>query len=371
MALAGPARGQRSSALLDPLPSAAPAAADTAHDLYGWLIGVWEMDVTDHLPDGTRRQGTGEWHFGRVLQGRAIQDVWISPRRGERLRAGGAPDPWDRYGTSIRFFDPAIDAWRVTWVNPVQNYVATLVGRASGSEIVHHGTGNEGMPLRWTFFGINEASFRWRGEMSADGGRTWRLVQEMTGRRALPRGPEPPGPSARLLDALLADGPLAGDAGGLGLFGQFVGSWEGTVSGRNPDGSWTTGIGELHFDWVLEGRAIQDVWIFPKRGTGRGPTPADEYGSTIRFRDPSSGAWAIVWISPVNHAVLVYRGRAEGDEIIVEGTDTRGRPQRWIFSQVTPTSFHWRNLVSDDGGKTWRAIERVDARRVAAAPPAG
>ena len=41
-------------------------------DLYGWLIGSWEMDTVHHLDDGTIEKLTGEIHFGWVLEGRAI-----------------------------------------------------------------------------------------------------------------------------------------------------------------------------------------------------------------------------------------------------------------------------------------------------------
>lgn len=79
---------------------------------------------------------------------------------------------------------------------------------------------------------------------------------------------------------------------------------------------------------------------------------------------------------PIRHRVdvdllRVYRGRADGDEIVVEGVNARGQPQRWIFSRITSTSFHWRNIVSDDDGKSWQIIEQVDARRVTTAPAAG
>jgi hypothetical protein len=49
-------------------------------DLYGWLIGSWEMDTIHHLDDGTTQGSTGEIRFGRVLEGHAIQDIWIMPR---------------------------------------------------------------------------------------------------------------------------------------------------------------------------------------------------------------------------------------------------------------------------------------------------
>jgi hypothetical protein len=38
--------------------------------------------------------------------------------------------------------------------------------------------------------------------------------------------------------------------------------------------------GEIHFGWVLEGRAVQDIWIRPKR-----PVPSTMYGTTLRVFD--------------------------------------------------------------------------------------
>jgi len=47
-------------------------------DLFGQFVGDWEFDMVLLRPDGTRPKGDGHWHFGEVLQGRAIQDVWIA-----------------------------------------------------------------------------------------------------------------------------------------------------------------------------------------------------------------------------------------------------------------------------------------------------
>ncbi len=59
-----------------------------------------------------RRAGaSGEWHFGWALEGRAVQDVWIVPPRGE-LRRGDAAANVNSYGTTLRVYDPDIDAWR-------------------------------------------------------------------------------------------------------------------------------------------------------------------------------------------------------------------------------------------------------------------
>ena len=78
---------------LDALASAKPAVdrADKMN-LYGWLIGRWTMDATVHLDNGDTHRGPGEIYFGWVLEGRAIQDVWILP---------GV-----FYGTTLRVYDP-------------------------------------------------------------------------------------------------------------------------------------------------------------------------------------------------------------------------------------------------------------------------
>jgi hypothetical protein len=45
-------------------------------DAYGWLVGSWELDCLCY--DGVPVSIKGEAHFGWALEGRAVQDVWIS-----------------------------------------------------------------------------------------------------------------------------------------------------------------------------------------------------------------------------------------------------------------------------------------------------
>ena len=61
-----------------------------------------------------------------------------------------------------------------------------------------------------------------------------------------------------LQEALHVAGPNPDHAEHLGLFGQFVGSWDLQWSGLDADGR-PARAGELHFGWVLGGRAVQDV----------------------------------------------------------------------------------------------------------------
>jgi hypothetical protein len=147
------------------------AAADRAGhlDLYGWLIGDWTMTTVTHRDDGTVHNGTGEIHFGWVLEGRAIQDVWILPGI--------------FYGTTLRVYDPALDAWHILWSDPLRNFYSRQIGRKQGNDIVQVGTHGD-LTLRWTFTDITPDSFRWVGERSADGGKTWALQSDYRGRRA-------------------------------------------------------------------------------------------------------------------------------------------------------------------------------------------
>lgn len=147
-------------------------AADRAGklNLYGRFIGDWTFDALVYKDDGTEHRGRGEIHFAFVLDGRAIQDVWILPGL--------------FYGTTLRVYDPAIDAWHILWNDPLKQLYTRQIGRAQGPDIVQIGKADDGTPLRWSFSDIAADSFRWRGERSANGGASWQLQADFAARRA-------------------------------------------------------------------------------------------------------------------------------------------------------------------------------------------
>jgi len=148
------------------------------------------------------------------------------------------------------------------------------------------------------------------------------------------------------------------------LFGQFVGDWEIESQWFLPNGLTPTGKGEIHFGWILHGTAIQDVW----KGDIENPPPgfpSTGFGTTIRFYDPKLDALRIIWIDPANSILQTFVARPVGDEIVLEGMTVDGkRPERWILSEITPKSFHWRSAESHDDGKSWQITQKVIARRV-------
>jgi uncharacterized damage-inducible protein DinB len=161
-------------------PGRSPEIPESA-DAYGWLVGSWDLDVLRYRTD-VRGQGlTAEAHFAWALEGRAVQDVWIMPRRGARA---DAPDRTrNMFGTTLRVWDASLQAWRITWINPVTGARDELVGRWSGKDVVQVGTHADGTPIRWTFSEITPDAFRWTGEALEPDGRTWRLEGEFRGRR--------------------------------------------------------------------------------------------------------------------------------------------------------------------------------------------
>ena len=158
-----------------------PSGISAEDDLYGSLIGSWQLDVVAYPDDGNVTHSTGEAHFARVLDGRAIQDVFINPQRADRIPDSPKFANW--YGTTFRCFDPAIRAWRVFWFNPDDGVRAELIGRRRGNDIVQDGHFPDGTPIRWTYSDITPDSCRWRGERLDPDGKTWLLQVEFHARR--------------------------------------------------------------------------------------------------------------------------------------------------------------------------------------------
>ena len=153
---------------------------------YDRFIGRWEAEAQAFLPDGSGRHHYWQIRFDRTPEGRAIQDVWITPPRdGPNVGKSQRWGPFDnQYGMTLRIYDAKLDAWRVTWIDPCAGYRADLVGRQRGDEIFQEGKGSDGAALRWIFSDLRADSFRWRAEVSRDEGASWHKAIELVAHRA-------------------------------------------------------------------------------------------------------------------------------------------------------------------------------------------
>ena len=140
--------------------------------LFGRFVGDWDIIDARYLQaDGTWVKMKGEVHFGWILEGTAIQDVWMGCRDDSKKMI--------MFGTTIRFYDPKIDAWRSTWLSPLKGLVQTFIGHEVDDEIVLEHKTAEGYPEKWIFSQITPRSFRWHSEETHDEGKTWLLTEEM------------------------------------------------------------------------------------------------------------------------------------------------------------------------------------------------
>jgi hypothetical protein len=159
---------------------------------------------------------------------------------------------------------------------------------------------------------------------------------------------------------LHADGPAADRLPQVGLYGFLVGSWNSEIRTYSEDGAVHHGSGEIHAGWVLQGRAVQDVWLL----SAPMPIAGNWYGSTLRIFDPALEAWRIFWNDPSNNRFMQQIGRADEAGIVQEGGDAQGARHRWRFTDITENGFHWLGEMAQAVDAPWRLRIEVFARRV-------
>ena len=178
--------GQQGFAAHQQFHPALQAAARSAEipidqDVYGFLVGSWTLEVRRYRGVDVSRDGLrGEVHAAWVLEGRAVQDVWIMPPRSARQ----APSPdFNMYGTTLRLWDPNLSAWRISWSDPSWSHYEQQIGRRIGADIVQLGTRANGTSTRWRFVEMTADSFHWLGDALQPDGSTWALEGEFLARR--------------------------------------------------------------------------------------------------------------------------------------------------------------------------------------------
>lgn len=146
------------------------------------------------------------------------------------------------------------------------------------------------------------------------------------------------------------------------LFGQFIGEWDfewvdgkGTEHERHVPGEWI-------FSWILNGKVVQDLFICPSRKERlHNPQPDGEYGTTLRFFNKAKGKWDVCY--GYDGMMYVLEAEPVGDDIIITNQDKSDGLNQWIFTDITPTSFHWQNRTKKDGGETWHINGELFATR--------
>jgi hypothetical protein len=137
----------------------------------GRVVGTWDVEYTDYSKDGTASHRTGQFIVGWVLDGRAVQDLWIvNPTAARKDR---------EVYTTLYYFEPKSRSWHATFVDPEHGSVLAFTGRPAGNDrFVLETQDSDSKTTRWSFNDIRSDSFVWRDEQSSDGGKTWQLKSE-------------------------------------------------------------------------------------------------------------------------------------------------------------------------------------------------
>jgi hypothetical protein len=170
-------------------------------------------------------------------------------------------------------------------------------------------------------------------------------------------------PRLDMVRALQATGPHPSLGDQAKVFGRLVGTWDGEYTMFSKDGKTTQSSGEWIFGWVMDGRAMQDLFIIHPSEAGK-----ERYiGSSLRYFDPKSQTWSVIFVDPEYGSVQTVTGGAVADDrIVLLSKDTDDKKSRWSFDDIRPDSWVFRDEASSDGGKSWRLLELDHFKRHAA-----
>jgi hypothetical protein len=210
---------------------------------------------------------------------------------------------------------------------------------------------------------------RWFAAFSLVSALLWWANLSISGAATTEKASNAPATDPRLdlVTALQAKGPHPSLGDQANVFGRLVGTWDGEYTEFSKDGKETRSSGEWIFGWVMDGRAIQDLFIIHPSAARK-----ERYiGTTLRYFDSKSGTWSVTFVDPENGAVETLTGRAVGDDrIVLLSHDEDGKERRWSLEDIRPDSWVFRDEGTHDGGKTWRLLEVDHLKRRRAIPPA-
>jgi hypothetical protein len=181
-----------------------------------------------------------------------------------------------------------------------------------------------------------------------------------------PAGTPATDPRFAMSTALRAAGPHPSLGEHASVLGRLIGSWDVEYMDIGKDGKAIHRSGELLVGWVLDGRAIEDLWIVYPEQAGK----EREVYADLRYFDPKSQNWPAIFIDPQAASFATFAGGAAGnDRIVLDSRDlVAGQTRRWSFIDIRGDSLVFRDDASSDGGKTWTLKSEYHMKRRSGAP---
>jgi hypothetical protein len=165
------------------------------------------------------------------------------------------------------------------------------------------------------------------------------------------------GPAAAQTPSPAADAAKPAARDGSKDFDWMVGSWKADLKRLvNPltgSTTWVEYEGTQTTTTILNGKAVMDEFVVDSPAT---KTKVEAL--TIRLYNPANHTWSIYWANAKNgeFSMPATVGRwtnGRGEFYDHEQLNGRWILVRYVWSNVTPTSAHFEQAFSEDGGKTW------------------
>jgi hypothetical protein len=169
-----------------------------------------------------------------------------------------------------------------------------------------------------------------------------------------------------LVTALRATGPHPSLGDHASVLERLVGTWDVEYMDVSKDGKEIHRSGQLIVGWVMDGRAMEDLWIVYPSEAGKDR----EVYADLRYFDTKSGTWPAIFIDPQDASFATFKGGAVGDDrIVLDSQDlVAGQTRRWSFNDIRDDSLLFRDDASSDGGKTWRLKSEYHMKRRGSVP---
>ena len=144
-------------------------------------------------------------------------------------------------------------------------------------------------------------------------------------------------------------------------FSPLLGDWNfefSDPSGRRVKGEW-------FFRRVLDGGAIEDIYICPSRDTVKtNPQPDGEYGAAIRMYNKDKRCYDMTYVNAAVTVRLTVNKNGEKIECVAaKASSEQQETEKWVFSEITENTFHWQNITVLENGKE-RVNGEVHAERL-------
>ncbi|WP_420320844.1 hypothetical protein [Flagellimonas sp.] len=146
------------------------APASTDH--WGQLVGNWDIVVEMLDASGEIKHSfNGEWNWFYVLNGMAIQDVFILPKRKE------ATDQNLFYGIGLRIYNEKLNKWQTAYMDTSNRQMDMGEAISTAEKITLMETNRKKEKIRITYFDFQNNTFKWQQEVYNEDKKAWQITQ--------------------------------------------------------------------------------------------------------------------------------------------------------------------------------------------------